>query len=66
MIDLTVSGMTGLEARCGLGLGMPSKEEIGFQLTLTDGGNIEIYLYTIQGLVSNDKIIHKVHHQRLG
>ena len=36
----------------GLGLGMPRNEEIGFQLTLSDGGNVEIYLYTTgRGLV---------------
>ena len=47
MIDLT--GSRGVD---GAGPEMPRNEEIGFQLTLTDGGNIELYLYTIQGLDS--------------
>ena len=35
----------------GLGLEMPRNEGIGFQLTLTDGGNVEIYSCTGMGLV---------------
>ena len=64
MIDLT--GSRGVD---GAGPEMPRNEEIGVQLPLSDGGNIEIYLYTVllytvlyREQLSTDMIIIKVHH----
>ena len=66
------TGLTRGVGWAGAGAGMPRNEEIGVQLPLRDGGNIEIYLYTVllytvqyREQLSTDMIIIKVHHQRL-